>query len=863
MSQTATKELIQVTGHGNSAQLMIIGDYPTEKDLVSRQAFSSYDGALLKSFLNENNFRFNDAWKTTYIKGEIDKEAVRLFLKNKKKKVPFNCEGIDTYKELLLEEMKKLKPRVCLAVGELALNFLTGEYGVGQFAGSVLPLKPEIAMKTGLYTTLVVPILHPRDLNKQYKMRFPTRFFIGRAIKYLSNRYVDPAKKYVTWVAKRQGDLRDYLNRQVHKAKYYTSDIETFRGFITCAGFCFDGKEAVSVPLLDEKIPIKERAAMFRMVLRVWESKLPLIGQNFAYDDWVNSYFGIQMGNIYDDTMLLAHSMYPELPKNLGFLTSIYTEMPYFKDEGKEFDPSLHHSDQLYLYNAKDCISDYVVYEAQVEDAKTTESWPGYSVYDFHREKVWPMFHIYKDMDHTGMRVDKVQRQVLFTKYATYLEEYKKSIETAIGQPYNYNSPQQASEILYEMLCLPKQYAMRKKPDGTKHKTLSADEKAIDELVLNHIPYQKNWTDQQVKDATSLLQLMGLTRKIHKALEFLATLEHPDGRMRSHVKIIGTKSGRTSGEGTVDFLWEMVKKDGKWIPDQTELGLDFKTVPKHGERLPNGQLFLDDLTSIFVPDDGFVLLEGDKSQAEARVVCVLADDYDQLELFDSSDIHLVTTSWIVGVPLEKLQEFAKNKELFLFNGKEWQVKEARQAMGKPARHGGNFDMGEGEISHQYHIPSSFAKLIIDKFHNNAPNIRNVFHAGVRKAIDLDRCLVAPSGRRRDFFDRITNQLYKAAFSFIPQATVSDHVKFDMLRPMHELLRPKGVQFINERHDSLLTSCPRSMVNEVAEAYLKYGATPIDFSNCTFKRNRPLVIPTDLQWSDTNWKEMKDWKKWKV
>jgi hypothetical protein len=224
---------------------------------------------------------------------------------------------------------------------------------------------------------------------------------------------------------------------------------------------------------------------------------------------------------------------------------------------------------------------------------------------------------------------------------------------------------------------------------------------------------------------------------------------------------------------------------------------------------------------------------------------------------------LVTTSWIVDMPLEVLQEKAKKKETIMFQGNPWKVKDMRQSMGKPARHGGNFDMGAGEISHQYHISADFADMLIRKFHDNSPNIRNVFHAGIRKCVEDLGCLVSPHGRRRDFFGRRNiSTTHKAAYSAIPQATVSDHVKFEILRPLYEKYAERGVQFINERHDSLLLGVPREMVNEVAEDFIKFGNTPIDFSRCSLPREIPLVIPTDLNWSDTNWKEMKDWKEWR-
>src|SRR5262249_34921345 len=63
-----------------------------------------------------------------------------------------------------------------------------------------------------------------------------------------------------------------------------------------------------------------------------------------------------------------------------------------------------------------------------------------------------------------------------------------------------------------------------------------------------------------------------------------------------------------------------------------KIGLAFHTISKHGR-------LAKDVRSMFIPDMGKCFLVADSSQAEARVVAVLAEDWELLEAFDKVDIH--------------------------------------------------------------------------------------------------------------------------------------------------------------------------------------------------------------------------------
>jgi hypothetical protein len=157
-------------------------------------------------------------------------------------------------------------------------------------------------------------------------------------------------ERFITIPAPNQSgidEIRQWLRRPAWR---YGNDIETIRGQISIVGFAREVSDALVIPFRDchskdgriidvGKIaqsigfeggginywPTSElEAAAWKLVIVGEESHAEKVGQNFLYD---LSYFvrmGIQPRNIAHDTMLWHHSAYPEQPKSLGYLGSLY-----------------------------------------------------------------------------------------------------------------------------------------------------------------------------------------------------------------------------------------------------------------------------------------------------------------------------------------------------------------------------------------------------------------------------------------------------------------------------------------------------------------------------------------------------------
>src|SRR5207253_3850554 len=126
-------------------------------------------------------------------------------------------------------------------------------------------------------------------------------------------------------------------------------------------------------------------------------------------------------------TMLKAFTINPELPKNLAFNTSIYTEEPYYKDEGKEFDISKQSIDDLFIYNARDAAVTLEIDDKMESDLIEME------LQDFYYNFIMQLHPLYLDIESQGFKVDESIRLELLRKYIAWNESNNAELKKLIG----------------------------------------------------------------------------------------------------------------------------------------------------------------------------------------------------------------------------------------------------------------------------------------------------------------------------------------------------------------------------------------------------------------------------------------------
>lgn len=809
-----------ISGAGLPGPLMVVGDYPTQQEYNNGTAFSGSTGNLLENIFKPTKFSIKSVYKTHYFKFPLVGYTSPSVAQ--RKSVVEKALAAENWDKILLEEIEIVEPNGIVACGELALRQLTGEQGIGKWRGSILHLHPRFGRKN----IKVFPIHSPREIwADDERPLVYTQWDAARIIKYKEyTKRVEPREE--VWIVRSIEQFRNWWDR-ARSATFLTFDIETHHGLITCISFCHNGREAISVPLLvGPKMNEWQRGELYKLIHEILRSRIPKVNQNIKYDWIILENYGFEVNNIIGDTMLMAHTIYPELPVGLDFLCSIYTDHPYYKDEGKKFDPKIHSTDRLLLYNARDALVTWQIWEAQQVDAEQL------GVKHFYFNYVHPAFFIYKKMDQTGVRVDDAKRKQLLDKYLPQLDEIEKTINMIAEEKINVNSPKQVGRLIYDILGCPR----KTHTTATGNVTLSTDEDTIEELFVNVI------SDEARK---TLLKYVIVARKLHKVIQFLNQPISSDGRMRTSYKLHGTKTGRTSAGKSLEVAFKITPAN-RII--EVDCGGSFQTIGKHGYEFGPERIGAD-LRSIFVPTPGWCFVEGDQGQAEDRIVCVLAEDWEGLAVLDKKefirnkfglkdDRHTLTAMLITGKPFEEI------------------TPDDRQERGKKPRHAGNYNMGPFMLSVFTHLPHHECKKILERFHGLNPRIRGVFHEGIKEIINTRRYLITPHGRRRDFFGRVNEETYKQAFATIPQATVSDHNKFTILGTLVKEFSPAVAIPIAESHDSLTFEVRNDVRDQFIESFKRAIETPINFLKCSLPRDVEIVIPGEIHWSDEDWSKVK-------
>lgn len=803
-----------IKGSGSQSSIMIIEDFPTKDEVSKGIAGFGSCGRLLNKILLKNGSSLQECFITLFIKEYIPLEGVyrKLGYKNTERHFQnYFKEKYTSFSNLLLEEIKLINPNVIICAGELALNFLSNERNIEHFRGSVLQPSPQLNLQRKIK---IIPIFHPRKIIEDPKRLPATIRDVSRAVEYKN--IIDPIEPdYLLWICKNANELDAYFSRNINP-EFVTCDIETYLGFITCIGFCCDGKEAISIPLLCKDVNILDEYLMWNQIARFLNSGVPIVNQNIKFDKRFQNKFGFQLKNIYADTMLAGHTIYPELPRGLDFFTSIYTNIPYYKDEGKEFNPKIHDFSRLYLYNALDCLSTWRVWKAQEKELEELNL----KHFFFSGPMKW--FHVYEKMENNGVSIDETRRKEIEFKY---WEDYcftLECIKKVAGVEINVNAPKQISNLLYNEMQIPEQKHF-------KTGEITTEEDAIEFLILNVV---------QNPDVKRILNMILYARKTYKIVQWLKFIKHPDGHLHTSYNLCGTESGRTTTpkkKGSLEYFYYC--NNGKI--EKEKYGIPFQTIPKRGFRLPDGTLFGRELISIFVPSNGYVFVEGDLSQAEARIVALLAEDWELLEDFDKSSgyVHKKTAGWIFDRAISSIIKGSFEYDI-----------------GKKGRHAAHYNQTKFGLSKTAQISLNLSDVVLNKIHSNNPNIHGVFQRRVRDKISKDACLSSPLGRRRDFFGTGgSEEVMREAFAQVPQSTTSDHTKSAMVRIEERF--PK-VRFLIENHDGIFAEVPEDMRYEYAAILKCEMEQTINFREGSFYIPYDLKIPVERSWSNTNWEEMK-------
>jgi DNA polymerase-1 len=216
---------------------------------------------------------------------------------------------------------------------------------------------------------------------------------------------------------------------------------------------------------------------------------------------------------------------------------------------------------------------------------------------------------------------------------------------------------------------------------------------------------------------------------------------------------------------------------------------------------------------MFIPsDESYVLLEGDFSQIEARILAELADD-NELRMAIAEDLH-TSNMRVLGVDKTR----AKNG----FYG--WAY-----GAGKRSLH--NAFIGKG-----FYVPESECEDLLRGFDRRFTRAAAWRHR-IAREVSTTYHLTNAFGRRRYFLGGSRD--VPAGLDFQPQSCAAD-IMWTVLRPLADRLRGIGAKILATVHDSILCEVPRGSGTAQAAAIMR------EVMEQPWKELGGLSIPIELK-----------------
>jgi len=469
--------------------IAIIGDFPNSYE-ISNGCFTGYIGDMLFELLGRGRvFRKDCCLKNIY-----DYNVGKY-----KKPSP---EAIKNLQDYLLVK----KPNVILALGPMVLEALTGYKKLDKWRGSIIPTP----------YGKVIPSYHPRDVLKMYEHKAILNLDIKKVIAEKdSPEYVAPKTDFIT-----QPSFVETMSFLDELPETFSFDIETWGDRIRCLGLGISKERAICIPFMDSSCHSywsfeQEREILFKLREIFKSPRHRTVAQNFPFDaSFLEIEFGIEVTNLYMDTMIAQHCCYSELPKSLDFLTSIYTRHNYYADY------NFHNDKSLWTYNCMDCIATFECMKKLELEIESLD------VKQFYHKHAQPVMITLTKMGHRGLPVDESER----TKMLVEAEKIVASRASVLPKELNYNSPKQLKNFLYTTLGM--------KPIR-KQGRVSTDAESLDKLYVKYSQHRE------------VIQTIRDIRKYSKLVSTYLKTPLDNGRLKCSFNATGTKNGRVSSSKTL------------------------------------------------------------------------------------------------------------------------------------------------------------------------------------------------------------------------------------------------------------------------------------------------------------------------
>ncbi len=381
--------------------ILVLGDYPSDADIMQGRGFKDQDSRFMFWSIASANISWSNMVFQQFWNDEAD----------------FQDGNLDFNFKLLDEKIEIIQPKVIVLLGENIMNVILGENKIEKYRGSVMDWTRN-GTKYWVIPTYDQRLLNSKRWSKigsgdatrccMFQNDMRKSVFIADEgwerpeEKFQLDPTVEEIEKFVDWAIEEQvvlyGDIEG-------------TGLNLNRSEAVVLGLAWSESEAIVIPL---KKYGGESAFSFDGMMRVkiaiqklFDYTKGIVWQNGAnYDIPVlnNSFngFDIKHRAFEGDTMLLHHTINPELPHNIGFINSVYGKLPYWKDSFITKKEHIYYTDQIEMrrYNARDCVALVPMYDAMLKECADK------GLMDLYQEQK-DLTEIVVRMSQVGLNIDK------------------------------------------------------------------------------------------------------------------------------------------------------------------------------------------------------------------------------------------------------------------------------------------------------------------------------------------------------------------------------------------------------------------------------------------------------------------------
>jgi uracil-DNA glycosylase family 4 len=751
-----------------TAKIAICGEQPGHQEVRSRKPFVGPAGQGLDECLVMARIPRQSLYLTNVIK-DLDAPLEHYIRIDNRGKSSISEDGMTYIRELGRELSLLPNLNIVIATGNIPLLALTSRIGITKWRGSVI----ESTIVPGLK---VIPTFHPATfippkfnfLNKPLIVNDLLRAKDEGEFKKIHR----ISRNIITKPSFTQAKgILDHCFEVGKRGQTIAIDIEVINGEVDCFSVGWSATDSASIPFRwsqgDYFTPDQELEILL-LLSRIIESReINKVGANFIFDmQFLFHKYGMRpRGNLHC-TQIAQKISYPDFNAGLAFVTSMHTDIPYYKEDGKQWMKLGAGSwDEWWHYNAMDSITASDAFPKQIQELIKQEN---LETYERQRKLIKPLIY----MAERGIKID-VQGMIDFKdKEQKKLDELTEALNREVGYEINHNSPAQLMNYFYKELGL-KPY---KKKNTKGQYTETSDVDALKRI------FRKGGPGSEA--ARLMLDIRSLSKRISTYLNIGKVDE--DGRYRSSYKPVGAETGRLSSGETI-----------------------FGTGG-------NQQNWPHDLLRFFVFDEGYIGYSFDLSQIENRLVAYVGGVIEQIKAFESGvDLHRLTASIIFGKPYDEIS--SKDGSSTLGDGRQ-----SERYWGKKGNHATNYDVGYKTFALKNEMPESEAKYTLEKIHRGYPQIRGGFHILIQNMLKKNRMVVNLMGRKRLFLGPVVpsypnvplsacQNTWREGYAQLPQSTTADKINEHGLEYVYynqEIFRP--VELLAQIHDSIVFQIPISL-----------------------------------------------------